>query len=144
MRLYLKKDSLGLHGSNQADQDKLDSLKDGYYRVDLNRPRNVLFHRKFFAMINIGFSLQDEFKTLSSFLDAVKIKAGHCTLDELVIPKLGKVMVCKPSSISFAAMDDSQFEAFYSNVVDVMIECFCPGQTSGEIDEAALKYLEFV
>lgn len=167
MKLYVQKDPFGFRGMTQHDQEILESMKNGTYQCELKRPRNVKFHRKFFSMLLVGFNAQDDLKTLESFRSRVLILADHCAEevveinqilvnDNPVIEEILKALdyrqnevvinavTKKPKSMSFANMDDSEFERLYSRVVDVLIQNYCPGSTPDEIDEMALKYLEYV
>lgn len=143
MKVYIDKDWFGIHGSMPSDRDIIDNLKPGTYLCEIKRPRNIKFHKKFFALMNLAYSMQEEYKTMKSFRQAVTIKAGYCDISQIVIPELGEVNVCRPKSISFANMDESEFDIFYEDVLRTLVEHFCPGTTEEEIIEAVLKYLSF-
>ena len=89
-------------------------------------PRNPRFHRKFFALLNIGFEAWEPTltheghvveKDFEQFRVDVTILAGHYvqtwTLD-------GEMRL-RAKSISFASMDDAEFERVYSSVADVLL-----------------------
>lgn len=93
-------------------------------------PRNYEFHKKFFALLTVGFdawvpcrkrysykgvAIQ---KNFDRFREQVLILAGYY---DQVFSLTGKMeMVAK--SISFAAMDDAEFDALYQSVVTVLLE----------------------
>jgi hypothetical protein len=143
MKLTIEKGFGEIHGWSPADRQMIDTLNQGTYACEIKQIRNVKYHRKFFSMINMAFDTQDEFKMLNTFLDRVKLLAGHYTLEEMELEDGTRVMVKRPSSISFARMEEADFERFYSRVVDALIEHYCPGSTPEEMDEAARKYIAY-
>ena len=75
--------------------------------VEVKRPRNVRFHAKFFAMLQLILANQDHYKSLEDLLDVCKLRTGHC---RTIQTKQGEVRI--PESISFATMDDTEFADF--------------------------------
>lgn len=69
-------------------------------RVSWTRPRNIRFHCKFFAMLQIILSNQEHYKSIDDLLDVCKLRIGHVRTVETArgIEKF-------PASISFANMD---------------------------------------
>lgn len=97
--------------------------------------RNAAMHRKFFALINLVFQNQEIYKTQDQFLEALKIASGHCDFILAPHPRTRETHLnFVPKSISFAKMDQGEFEAFYDKVCDVIIRDFWPG-----MDKATLK-----
>ena len=94
--------------------------------VEMKRVRNIRFHRKFFALLNLAFELwEPEQKTwkghaltknFERFRDDITILAGHY---EAVFDINGNVKL-KPKSISFANCDEDEFERVYKGVLDVV------------------------
>lgn len=91
--------------------------------VTIKRTRNVRFHRKFFALMNLVFQNQEHYPSLDIMLAAFKVAAGHCFP---VIAKGGQTVMV-PKSISFSKMDESAFEEFWSASVSIVITRFLPG-----------------
>lgn len=94
--------------------------------VDVVVPRNPRFHRKFFALLKIGFDAWDPglthdgqpvAKDFEQFREDVTIMAGHYVQTWT----LEGEMRLRAKSISFAAMDDEEFERVYSSVADVLL-----------------------
>ena len=98
--------------------------------IELKRPRNVLHHRKFFAMLSVVLKNQEHYKSVQDLLDVCKLRTGHC---RTVQTKNGAIRI--PSSISFAAMDQSAFEAFYQRACGWVIEEVLPGLQKRHLDE---------
>jgi len=149
MKLLMRKDATGWHGAIPAHDESWSQIKNGDYNFVITRPRNIKFHRKFFALLTVALDMQDQFQTMDTFLDAIKICAGEFEAHQIRLPKIEeeldgqRFVVLKPKSISFAKMDQTAFDAFYSRVIDALITNFCPGSTAEEMDRAAMEYLRF-
>jgi hypothetical protein len=101
--------------------------------LDFKFPRNPRFHRKFFALLNVGFDAWEPGrkhktykgmaieKDFEQFREDVIILAGFYeqTFD------LRGHMKLKAKSISFANMDDEDFNKLYSAVADVLLREVC-------------------
>lgn len=89
-------------------------------------PRNPLFHRKFFALIQIGYDAwQPELthsgevvaKNKDQFREDVTILAGFY----IQTWTLSGEMRLRAMSVSFGSMDDHDFEAVYNGVANVLL-----------------------
>lgn len=108
--------------------------------------RNGAMHRKFFALVNLVWeNLSDEgqknFPTRDLLVSGLKIAIGHA--DTIVVhvsprdykdgapPWPDKVAIISriPRSISFAKMDQGEFEQFFDRCCDVIIRDFWPDMT---------------
>jgi len=81
--------------------------------VTIKQPRNIRFHRKFFALLSVARDMADTEYNAEQFRAYVTAGAGYC---EFITDKEGGV-VAVPKSISFASMDDDEFERLYSDVL---------------------------
>ena len=101
------------------------------YKFKYSKPRNYKFHKKYFALLNLAFDNQDDYETLEHFRDAVTMQSGwydsHMSLN-------GN-LVFKPKSISFAKMDDHEFNKMYSKTINVILKYIMPGSTRAEIEK---------
>lgn len=102
-------------------KDLAEELSDGEYAVDLRRPRNYKFLKKYFALLNAAYSLWDTpegvERSRDSFREEVIIKAGYF---EHVFSIDGTFKL-KAKSISFAKMEEPEFEQLYSKTIDVIL-----------------------
>jgi len=108
--------------------------------------RNPKFHRKFFAMLHVAFDNADwpEIETpygparcsFEMFRQYVTVKAGYFHMD--VTPD-GNFRAT-PKSISFAAMDEAEFERLYSAVLDVILARFLDW-SKGDMENAVNNFL---
>lgn len=99
-------------------------------KVEIKRPRNVRFNAKFFAMLNIIFQNQDHYKSIDDLLAVCKLRTGHVIV---IQTRDGEVRI--PASISFSAMDDDEFAAFYDRAVAWVLAEVIPGLKRADLDE---------
>ena len=118
MRLLCENRIQGLVPLYPSDFDDKRKLRLGEtYQVEVTNPRNVGFHKKFFAMLNVGHentSLDMPFDTYRKYMI---VKAGFFTAYQTP-----KGIYYDPNSISFASMSQDEFEEVYSRVLDKVIE----------------------
>lgn len=104
--------------SSEKDHDEFSKLRIGNeYKIDARKARNPDHHKKGFALINLIFDSQEKYQTMEQLLTELKLKVGWYT--EHV--RLSGELVLIPKSISFADMDQTQFETFYDRLIDVAI-----------------------
>lgn len=95
--------------------------------------RNAGHHRKLFALIKMCVDNSDGWTT-ESLLDWVKLETGH--FEPYSFPTMPGVVLRRPKSISFASMDQSEFEAFFSRAIDVLIKDAVPHISAKELRDA--------
>jgi len=111
--------------ANDAAADGMGKIPYGEaVRVEITRPRNIDHHRKFFALLQKVYENQDTYKSVDELLDAFKMATGR--FDWIPAPG-GKGAFPRMQSISFAKMDQVQFELFYNEALDIVAKRFLPG-----------------
>jgi hypothetical protein len=123
-----------------TDADNKHKLKEGTDVVcEVKRARNVRFHKKFFALLRLVLdNLPDdtirglELYSEEAFLLQLKedMKLYHVTNGG----------VKQYISISFAAMDDTAFERFYSLCVKLITTKYLPGVTAKSIEDEIYRF----
>lgn len=103
----------GLMAVNHAEASKLDGLLGKEVMATIRRPRNLQFHKKYFAMLKATRDMVDLEVNMRQWRWLVLVGIGHCDYIEhqgypLAIPK----------SINFASVDDTEFEQIYSDSID--------------------------
>jgi hypothetical protein len=128
MKIKLMNTLSGLIPLYDSDYDNKKKLKIGEtYIADIKIARNIAFHRKYFALINAAWSLQDEqsqeffHDNIELFRKTVQIAAGIC---EKVYSVSRKEWIEIPKSISFNHMDETEFNQVYNSVLDVLLSTF--------------------
>lgn len=102
----------GLRCVNGVEADKLDTIMGREVLAKVSQPRNIRFHRKYFALIGAALSLIDEEYTPEQFRALCTVGAGYCDFVEG-----DKGLVAVPRSISFAQMDDTEFSRLYEDTI---------------------------
>lgn len=119
MEIYLIKNDTGQFiPAYNSGYEKAKRFKPGETLLaDIKRPRNIGFHRKFFALLNMGFSNQEQYDIFEDYRAVMIMKAGYYKAIET-----DRGVVYLPKSISFASMDNLEFEELYSKMIDVLIK----------------------
>ena len=98
------------------------------------KPRNAGFHRKYFQMVRIVADgagiLPDDMLVL------IKYALHH--YDMVPSPAGGKFP--KLRSISFAKMDQQEFDAFYQRTLTLIVEQILPGSSMADLQSAILEF----
>jgi len=117
-----------------GDSEKSNGLPDGeMYVIKVVRPRNAAFMRKYFSLLEAGFAMWDvrsiEFKDrtgrvievekdFDKFREDVTILCGYIDW----VPRVNGEAVPRARSISFAKMEQEEFEKLYSKTIDVLLK----------------------
>lgn len=136
--MYLIRTLAGLAAADDAAKDILRKIKIGkVVQCEVTQPRNVKHHRKFFALLHTVWSAAGDWPTVDDLLIELKIKLGITR--EVVIRESGEVVKIV-GSISFAAMDQEAFDAFYESAIKAL--CFMVGgMNPGMLRDEVLKQL---
>lgn len=103
--------------------------------LEAKRPRNLAHHQKFFAMLQVVKENQEHYKSVDDILDAFKFSIGHT---RKIQTKRGIIEV--PLSISFAALDQDQFNEFYDKAMDFMCAEVIPGLQKEDLRKELLTF----
>lgn len=127
-----------LRPADDAARDLLRKLGQGeIVTCEVKRPRNVRHHRLFWALMTLVWQQLDDpdrYPTVESLVTEVKIVTGH--YDRRDIEWEGRrYPVLTPRSISFAAMDQTAFDAFFTKVCDWIAANVLPGVTERMLRE---------
>ena len=98
-------------------------------KANITKPRNVGFHKKYFAMLNLMYQNQDHFDYFENFRSYYQMRAGFYKIILVPQGRLEKIKIKRPTgelhwptSISFANMDQLEFENVYNRVLDRLLE----------------------
>lgn len=117
--------------------DKVFKIKSGdIVLMDYKSKRNVMFHRKGFALLNLIFENQDKYDNLESMRKEFLLKAGHYDIHVT----LKGVPLYIPKSMSFAEMDELEFAEIFSKFIDIALKHFVTMEKQ-ELEEAILRYI---
>lgn len=119
----LQNTAVGLVPLYESDFDEKRKLQIGQvYMAEIKVARNIRFHRKMWAMLNTAWSLlpektQNGFRSFEGFRAYLLVAAGF--YDTYFSPRL-KEFVEVPKSMSFASMDEVEFNECYERVKDAI------------------------
>ena len=120
----------------EADAIVLEKMAQGAtWCFSVHRERNAKHHRKFFSLIrvvwdNLPEQLDDHYPDIEHLRAEITMKAGHFTT--FTTTKGERVYL--PKSIAFDKMDQTEFDAFYSKVVDIILKHFLPVEREDLLD----------
>lgn len=121
--------------------------------ISIKRIRNARFHRKFFALLRVGFDAwepdrvrysykgREIAKNFDKFREDITILAGY--YDQVF--NIKGEMSLKAKSISFAKMEEDEFERLYNDVADVILARVCTRYAGrAELDDVVDRVMRFV
>lgn len=130
MDIYCQVTDQGLVPMYESDYDEKKRLKLGdTVLCTIRKPRNYEFHKKFFALVRLCYQNLPEWMeqdlgihSEEDMLISMKLDLG---LAEIV--RINGRPIAKTASISFAAMDNTEFERFYNRCVDLVLTRYLCG-----------------
>ena len=118
-------------------------------RCEIKQVRNPKFHRKFFALLTVGFEAWEPEvrdykgfeiqKDFEHFREDVTIAAGHY----VVTTNLHGAVRLRAKSISFGSMKQDAFEKLYSAVANVLLQRVLVRYTRADLDEVIQRIVGF-
>lgn len=118
MKITLIKQGGGLFPDCEESEEIFKKMPLEGIVLEYKPKRSYKFHKKLFALLNLVFKNQDHYKSIDNILEVVKFRAGH--FETIVLHNGNKHY--KAKSISFADMNNAEFEKFYSKSIDVALE----------------------
>jgi hypothetical protein len=102
----------GAMAVNQIEADKFLQFRGKEMKATFTVPRNYEFHKKFMALVGVGYDMADTDLNFEQFRKYCTAGAGYCDF----IEHDGE-LVAVPRSISFAAMDETEFSRLYQDLL---------------------------
>jgi len=152
MKTHLIKTMSGLLPADPGTEEWYRKLKVGsVISGEHKKVRNPLFLRKYFALLNVGFDawepgeIDSKYgtpeKNFERFRKDIAILSGYYD----IVVRLDGSTRPEAKSISFAKMEETEFEDLYSKTIDVLLKyVYNSDMTPEEIDRIANEYLRFV
>ena len=145
MKLLLKNTREGLKPMYDDDYDEKKKLKIGeVYEATIKQPRNLSFHRKYFALLRCSWEYLNEqqqsfFKNdLEVFRKSLEVTAGWC---EPLYNIHSNEWFHAPKSISFEKMNETEFNTLYNNVRDILFNAIIPNISKEEFERNLVNFL---
>ena len=118
--------------------------------VEWKQPRNYRFHKKFFAMLKVGFDAWEPTeiehkghpvqKNFDRFREDVIIAAGF---GEIVYNIRGEARA-RAKSISFSSMTEEEFEKLYNAAADVLLKNILHNYKREDLDAVIQELTGFI
>jgi hypothetical protein len=135
MKILLRNTIHGLIPIYPSDVDEKRKLKLGEdYEAEIKLPRNYQFHKKLFALFNLGHQSSRMDLPFEVYRKIMTVRAGFFTAYQT-----DKGVYYEPDSLSFTAKDEAQISEVYSRVLDAIIKDI--GSTSEEIEKALIEFI---
>jgi hypothetical protein len=135
MKLILRNTISGLVPLYPSDYDEKHKLKLGQdYEAEIKTPRNYQFHKKLFALFNVGCQNSKMDLPFEVYRKIMTVRAGFFTAYQT-----DKGVYYEPDSLSFASKDEAQISEVYSRVLDAIMKDI--GSTSEEIERMLIEFM---
>jgi len=150
VELTFVKTDMGIYPAGKDTEEYVSKLKYGeQIAADFHKRRNVKFHRKGMALLNylyqhwepgeINSKYGTPEKNFDRFRRDLTILAGFY---KQTIRLNGEVRT-EAKSISFSSMDDSEFEKWYSAIIDVGLKYVLVNYDAKELDRVVNELIGF-
>lgn len=87
---------------------------------EFKNKRNIRFHRKFFALLNMVYENQEIYNNIDHLRNDLTIASGYYYERANIH---GEVII-DPKSINFASMEQIEFNEFYNAILDTITKYF--------------------
>jgi hypothetical protein len=106
----------------ESDKEITDKLAKGQtFRFKVSKQRNYKFLQKFFVLIRIVFENQDVYKNVDHFRNDLTIECGFY---DIRVNKFTGAYQMEAKSISFAKMNEIDFNQYFNSFVDKVCELY--------------------
>lgn len=139
MKLYCTVTEYGLTPYDDNDLQLFRRLKRGaVVKVETRAPRNLRFHRKFFALLRVTFDNLPEYVSASMHIESIEAMLMLLKMDMgcYDVVEIGEHRFIKPHSISFAEMDETEFSEFYNKALTCILNNYLTLSSPAELEEA--------
>ena len=131
-RLFLTRTLNGWAPADDAAREVARKFTVGQtYRAEIVRPRDLRTLKLWWVLCQMIADNTDTFKSKEQVSDYLKIRAGHATV---IVAKSTGEMYSVPDSISFDAMDQTEFQELWKRAIDVVLQDILPGVDAAEVD----------
>lgn len=119
--LLVKQLNGGFLPAYDSDKDHLKRIKVGeMVEANVTKPRALKLHKKFFALMNMVFQNQEIYQNIDDLRHDLTVEAGYY---REVVNVHGEI-IKRAKSISFAAMDQVEFDKYFDDVLNTIEKYF--------------------
>ena len=143
MEIYCKVVNRHLDPLSEGDVENVERIKDGTdVKCVVTQPRNIRFHRKYWALVRLTFenlperlTQQWNIRSEQDMHKRFKRDLGYFTS---TINEYGEREV-EYLSISFSAMENQDFAQFYEQCVNLVLYTYIPGMNKYDLEEEIME-----
>lgn len=143
MEILCRVTAQGLVPMYDSDLEEKKKLREGdTVMCSIRKPRNYEFHKKFFALVRLTFDNLPErlvcmlnVRNEQDMLTCFKLDLGLFTTTWH-----GRREVVKLESISFASMDETEFQKFYDRCIDLVLSTYLRGTDRQSLIEEVERF----
>ena len=136
MKILVIKTQTGLKPCYDSDFENYAKIPIGEeFEIEYTKKRNLLFHRKYFALLKLAFENQSDYRLMEDLRRDLIITSGR--YDE-VINKINGEVYKVANSISFAKMDNVEFNLLYEETKNIISKWI--GISNEQINEEIQQY----
>lgn len=135
MKSIFKKSLSGFIPASSEAESLMKKIKlNELVTIDVKKPRSLQNHRRYFALLKLVLSNQEEYKSIDDLLEVIKIKlklydVKH-TLEGKPYPQL--------HSINFASMKELDFQKVFTDTLNILSEFL--GVTTDELESEIINF----
>lgn len=126
MKIECIKTSVGLIPYNDLEADKFKRFKSGsMYGIEIKEQRNYGFHKKVFAFMNYCFEFwtnDNQYQTEQTSFDVFRANLTVLAGYKNVYYKIDGSVRVEAKSISYASMEQSDFEHYYQALIQAAMD----------------------
>lgn len=136
MKIQVIKTLNGLKPAYDSDYESFKKIPlNEIIEIEYKKQRNIRFHRKMFALLNLAFSNQNLFDNLDDMRYCLMLE---CNLSEIKVNRLTGETFKVPKSLQFSKMDEIEFNEVYNTLKQYICEWL--GVTNEQINEEIEQY----
>lgn len=137
MKIFCQNTLQGLVPVYDNDIEEKRKLKIGeLYFADVKKPRNIEFHKKGFALLNLGWKNSPlDIPFDPAYRDYITMRAGFAQVYQT--PEGKDIAIAE--SISFSNMDETRFQKYYDAILAVIRSDL--GITDGELEKELAGFM---
>lgn len=152
--------SWALVPAHQSDVEAIKTLpRQQPVKVKVTRIRNVNHHRKYFALLNYAFDVWEPGNSIMESAVSMKVMSGELEIEKnfdrfrkdiailagfyIATYRTDNTVRIEAKSISFANMDQAEFEQLYDKTIDVIIKYVLRNYTVDELRAVVEQVMEF-
>ena len=114
-----------------------ESIKAGVpYAFDFKKKRNGKFHNKYFAMLDVVLHHTEHWENVEQIRKRLLIQIGHF---DMIWDAVSQELVPEAKSMSFASMDEVEFNRIYQDSLTVILKHYMPPNWDTALFESAMN-----